>query len=468
MPLLKNQPRLDDSIETDLRYRNYTQHNTFVNLKEYHTRGNAQVFNITLPLNIARLQVTLVWNDTVATAFSPNALVNDIDLKLMSESLSQAWYPWVLSTFPNKDSLTALPVRKRDNINNAEEITIDNPLPGNYQIEVFGYNIPSGAQKYYVAYSYDTLNQFQWNHPTGADFLEAAKEGILRWETNFAGASDIEYSFPSSNTWLPITHITDFSKNYFKWIVPDTIALCLLRMKIGTSYFYSDTFLITSLLNPKVGFVCNDTVLLYWNKLRIVNAYEVYELGEKYMEPLIQVSDTSVLLPVEKLTSKYFSVAPILTNGFVGAKSYAFNYSLQGTGCYIRNFLAELDSNAARLALSLGTTFKVRSVAFEKLTSSGFASIYSSPVNNQIDFSSMFQELTKGINVFRAKITLENGEVIYSENGSVYYVERGSYLVFPVPVNRGNNLEIFTTLPEEETLQLFDILGRTVLKKQLI
>jgi hypothetical protein len=169
-----------------------------------------------------------------------------------------------------------------------------------------------------------------------------------------------------------------------------------------------------------------------------------------------------------KASSKFFSVAPILINGVVGIKSYAFDYSLQGTGCYITNFLTELDSNAARLTLSLGTTFKVRSVAFEKLTSSGFASIYNSPVNNQIYFSLMFQELTKGINIFRAKITLENGEVIYSGNGSVYYVERGNYLVFPVPVKRGNNIEIFTTVPDEEVLQLFDILGRTVLEKQLI
>ncbi len=87
-----------------------------------------------------------------------------------------------------------------------------------------------------------------------------------------------------------------------------------------------------------MGFVCDDTVLLYWNKVRAANTYEVYELGEKYMEPFIQVSDTSVLLPVDKLTSKFFSVAPILINGVVGIKSYAFDYSLQGTGCILQIF----------------------------------------------------------------------------------------------------------------------------------
>lgn len=62
---------------------------------------------------------------------------------------------------------------------------------------------------------------------------------------------------------------------------------------------------------------------------------------------------------------------------------------------------------------------------------------------------------------------MENGEIIYSANGSVYYIEKSKYLVFPVPVKRGNCIEVFSVSPVGEMLQLFDMLGRVVLNKQI-
>jgi hypothetical protein len=431
------------------------------------TQGSIKQFSITVPANIKQLKVSLAWNDTVATAFAPEALINDIDLNVTSALTNQAWQPWVLSTFPDKDSLTALPVRKRDSLNNAEQVTIEDPVAGTYLIDVSGYNILYGEQTFYIVYSYDTTNHFEWNNPTGIDFLEAGKENVLRWESNFPATGDIEYRYSSSNTWLPVIDNIDLSKKFFNWMAPDTIVMAFLRIRSGPDNFYSDSFLITPLLNPKVGFVCSDSVLLYWNKLTAINGYEVYELGEKYMEPFTKVSDTSVLLPVSKLTTKYFAVAPILNNGVAGVESYAFDYTLQGTGCYIKSFITEPDSNVARLMLSLGTLFKVRSVEFERLTPSGFASVYNSTVNNQLEIFYNFPGLTKGINIFRAKIILENGQIIYSANGSVYYIEKGKYLVFPVPVKRGKDIEVFTVTPDGEMLQLFNMMGRIVLNKQI-
>lgn len=430
------------------------------------SNDSSQYFTINVPLNISKLKVTLTWNDTAATAFAPKALVNDLDLEVLSPS-NEIWKPWVLSSFPDVDSLTALPQRKRDSLNNIEQVTIEKPVAGIYRIKISGYDIATLNQQYYVVYSFDSLNFFQWYFPSKIDFGEAGKLATLRWENSFIGNGTLEYNLLQDSNWLPVSQSVDLAKKYFTWTVPDTISPCLLRMKIKNQYFYSDTFLITTLLNPKVGYVCADSILLFWEKLKTINAYQLYRLGEKYMEPFTKVSDTSVILKANNSDTKYFAVAPVFFNGQAGAKSYAFDYTLQGIGCYIKTFLVNEDGNNARLSLSLGTIANVSNITFEKLNSSGYTSIYNADVNGNTDFNFIYQPLQKGINIFRAKIILSNGQIIYSGNESVYYVENGKYLVFPIPVKRNNAIEIFTEIPDEETIQLIDMMGRIVLQKQI-
>lgn len=430
------------------------------------SNDSTQYFAINIPPNISRLKVTLTWNDTTATAFAPKALVNDLDLEILSSS-NKIWQPWVLSSFPAADSLTALPQRKRDSLNNVEQVTIENPIAGIYRLKISGYDIATPNQQYYVAYSFDSSNFFQWYFPSKIDFAEAGKQATLRWENSFTGNGTLEYNFLQNNNWLPASQSIDLAKKYLTWSVPETISPCLLRMKIGNQYFFSDTFLITTLLNPKVGYVCGDSILLFWEKLKNINAYQLYRLGEKYMEPFTKVSDTFAIINARNSDTKYFAVAPVFYNGQAGAKSYAFDYTLQGIGCYIRNFLVNEDGNNARLSLSLGTIVNVTNITFEKLSSSGFTPIYNTDVNGKTEFEFTYQPLQKGINIFRAKIILSNGQIIYSGSESVYYAEDGKYLVFPVPVKRNTAIEIFTEIPDEETIQLIDMMGRIVLQKQI-
>ncbi|HUS01779.1 MAG TPA: S8 family serine peptidase, partial [Chitinophagaceae bacterium] len=91
-----------------------------------------QTFNVTVPAGIKKLKLTLVWNDPPAIANATRALVNDLDLELINTASGEIWKPWVLYSFPHIDSLQKLAVRKRDSLNNAEQITLEDPLPGNY------------------------------------------------------------------------------------------------------------------------------------------------------------------------------------------------------------------------------------------------------------------------------------------------------------------------------------------------
>ena len=298
------------------------------------------------------------------------------------------------------------------------------------------------------------------------DFAEGGNQNILRWDS-FTGNGDIEYSYASSLNWHPVASNVDLSKQYFYWNTPDTISQALLRMKIGNTYFYSDTFLITTLLNPRMGFICNDSLLVYWNRIQGINQYQVYHLGDKYMEPLLKVADTSVLISKKMLPGKFIAVAPVLPGAITAPKSYAFDYTLQGAGCFINAFLADANGDNARLTLSIGTLYQVVSISFEKQTTPGFVTIFSPVLNNQLQYTYDYHPLSKGITYFRAKITLTNGQVIYSPLQAVFYVEPGKYLLLPVPVKRNNDISLYTTTPDGEIISVFDVMGRIVLQKEI-
>ena len=430
------------------------------------SQGATQTFSINVPANIALLKITLVWNDTAATVSAPAALVNDLDLELSLPATSQRWKPWVLNSFPNTDSLKSPAQRKRDSINNVEQVTLENPVSGNYEVNINGYNLPTASQQYFVAYSLDTSVSFHWQKPTGTGFAEAGTRTILRWQNTFTGTGSIEYSF-ADNNWLPLANI-DLSTKYFYWNAPDTISAALLRMKIGNAYFNSDTFLITSFLKPTTGFICGDSVLLYWNKLKNIQRYQVYQLGEKYMQPLSIVTDTTIVVAKKDLIDKYLAAAPILSNGITAPKSYAFDYTKQGAGCFISSFYADKNGDAARLHLTMGTLLQVAAVIFEKQDIAGYITIASPAIAGQLQYVVNYAPLKNGITNFRVKIILTNGQVIYSNTEAVFYAAPGQYVLLPVPANRNNSISLISGSPNGEIISLIDVMGRVVLQKSIV
>ena len=427
--------------------------------------GITDSFNLIIPENISLLKITLVWNDTTASAFSPKALINDLDLALLSSSQNTLWKPWVLNTFPNADSLNKPAVRNRDSLNNQEQITVEKPVAGSYKINVKGYNVITPNQKYFIAYSLDTALDFNWQRPAGEDFAQKGMPTLLKWQSSFSGNGVLEYKFTSDQNWQKVADV-NISKNNFNWLAPDTVARVLLRMTINNNYYYSDTFLITTLLQPKTGFVCGDSILIYWNKVSAVHNYRIYRLGEKYMEPFKIASDTFAIILKNELDDHFLAVAPILADSTTATKSYAFDYTLQGAGCFINSFYANLHDNKAELVLDLGTLHDVAGISFEKLDGNNYETVSSSQVP-QFENTFDFAPLKTGISFFRAKVSLKNGAVIYSQIEAVTYVEPGKYLLLPIPVKKNEAINLYTTIPDNEIITLTDAVGRIVLKKEI-
>ncbi len=424
------------------------------------TNNKAETFTIAVPENVANLKVTLVWSDVPANATASQALVNDLDLEL--EHNGETWLPWVLSAFPHYDSLSQLPIRKKDHINNVEQITAERPAAGDYHIQVKAFDFKTFEQPFYLVYQWDTLSTFQWTFPTRHDFVQAKESRVLRWETTLTDSlATIEYAL-NGGEWQALTQKANLQHPFITIQMPDTAALAVLRLTSGARSFLSDTFRIGRPITVKVGFNCDDSVMLFWHALPQAAAYRVYELGSQYLQAFAIQTDTFIILNKEKNPATWYAVEPLLRDGVPSFKSYAVNYDLQGVDCYISNFLAKLVDDSALLELSLGTTLGLRRIVFEKLKRGSYVPVQSFAAYNRLNWEAKDIALEAGVNIYRARIELASGGITFSDPVEVYYAGQSGYQLFPNPAQRGQALLLLSKNFEEQTLCIYDMLGRKI------
>jgi hypothetical protein len=433
-------------------------------LKGTVANGTSKTFTISIPSNIKKAKFTLVWTDPPATANAFRAMVNDLDLELQLPATTQSWKPWVLNGFANKDSLSAEPVRKRDSLNTVEQITIDYPAAGSYQLQVNGFDVSSSSQQFYIAYQFDTTDIFSWTFPAAADNIFPGAANIIRWtaDTVVANAT-LYYSINNGSSWQLVDNAVNSGKKYYYWHAPDTNAIALLKMQIGTMAFVGDTFSISKKLDFKTGFVCNDAVLWYWNHLPGINQYQLFALTGKQLQPVAIVTDTQFVFDKNVLPYQAFAVAPII-NGRLGVKSYTSNYTVQGVDCYVSNLIADLvNNNSAAIQFTLGTTYLVKRIVFEKLQAGNFVVLNEVTAINGLQYSVTDSQLQKGVNVYRVRIELQDGQVIYSFTTAVFYFANEAVIAYPNPVQQGHILTIQMSTLQNQQISIVDVTGRRVL-----
>lgn len=427
-------------------------------------RGATNEHALIIPPGLKEVKITLVWIDPFAIANTSKALINDLDLELFRPSTNETWQPWVLSHFPHIDSLQLLPTRKRDSLNNVEQVSIVSPPAGNYVIRVKGFNMNGiESQPYAIAFQFDTLDKFTWYYPAGLDNIVSSNTNTLRWESNFLNANgQLEYSLNNGNSWQLIDNAANLAEGYYKWNAPDTFSTALLRMNIAGKQFVSDTFTLSRRISTFVGFNCPDSFLFYWSKPNGVNSFQVYKLGDRFLEPLFITADTFLVLAKNNNPSLHYTIAPLLSNK-AGLKSFTFNYSSQGVECYIRSFLANLSGNSAQLSLSLGTTYNINHIVLEKFDGTNYITIQQlSPINTMAPGFTDGQ-LQQGLNIYRIRIELNGGTAIYSQTATVYYIPNSDFVIYPNPVQQGQMLYVLSAdLSQTVRLQVINSLGQKI------
>lgn len=422
--------------------------------------SQTNIHSIKIPNQVSILKVTISWIDPSANANSTTALVNDLDLELVEVANSTKYLPWVLNSRPNLTALQSPAIRGRDTLNNTEQITLEMPAAGEYQLIVRGSKITSLEQSYNIAWQYDTLNHFQFTFPVKGNQLIAKRLNTVRWETNIKGAATLQASL-NGGVWETISNALDLTKKYFEWSTPNTLGIFQLRMITASKIQVSDTSLIAPIISAQTGFNCVDSFLLYWPKIS-VNQYQVYQLGKKYLEPILITNDTVFIK--QKLNNPFqvYTVSPLLPYNFSGLSGYAINYTQQQTDCYINGFIADPFGNSqASLTLQLGTIYQVAKVVFEKLSASGYKPIKTiSPVTNKL--INLLEEANAGLNTYRARIELSNGRLYYTNPEQVLIFAEKPYYLFPNPVVAGSSLKLMSNEVDSTILSVYDFSGKKV------
>ncbi|MBP6430728.1 MAG: S8 family serine peptidase [Ferruginibacter sp.] len=433
---------------------------------------------IAVPANAAQLKVTLAWTDSTAGINNNKALLNNLDIEVKDINTNAIYLPWVLSTAANADSLNKVAVRKKDTLNTAEQITIDLPSAGNYEIKVIGTNIANTNVPFSVAYSIDTLNTFQFISPQHASDININENPLLdvKWKTFVADTNQIGKLYISYNRGLSWDLISQqkIYTNKYSWPIKDTSTTALFKMETLFGDFISNEVIISRVIQPKLDFVCTDSFRLSWNKHVYANGYQIYSLIDSaFLKPVKLVTDTFNVFITATSPSVVYAVQPILNNNLPAARSVAIDINFQGTKCFYKTIYFELQNeNIVKLIAEVSGNSYLDSIYFEKVTPQGILikQYAGQKINlNTALYNALVNDLNNGTTYFRAKIKLKNGAIVYTEIVEVLTSGKRKILFYPNPVvKKGTlNLVLEQGVPVNSGLQIFDAMGRLVFSKVL-
>lgn len=112
-------------------------------------QGGTVQFPVHVRVGQENLKITLAWDDPAATSNVTRKLVNDLDLRVLGPDGTR-YFPWTLD--PANPGAGAVRTAE-DHINNVEQVYVENPMPGDWHVEVVGTDVPMGPQVFSIGAS---------------------------------------------------------------------------------------------------------------------------------------------------------------------------------------------------------------------------------------------------------------------------------------------------------------------------
>lgn len=421
--------------------------------------------DFSFPLSVAEnqqeIKVTLSWNDPPAVINSAQSIVNHLDLSLETPA-GTVILPWVLSSYPSTDSLMLAATRKTDQINTVQQISLDHLTAGNYTIHVKGKKVVQDKQDFSIAYQFSPVDYFNWTYPLKDDAIFSNEQNYLRWDSSFEGVNGkLSISYDNGSSWTVLTNNTPLNDTFFKWAAPDLFSTALLKMEINGKEFRSGSFVVSSPPVLNVGYNCTNKLMLYWKPQPKALSYTLYNLSDNILRPVAQLKDTLVVIDKSAISSPYFALS---ANGadFSGLKSYTTDYTAQAVSCYTRNLLGDVEGDAIRLSLLIGSTYQLKNITWEKQSAPGiFVPLTKAAViPNQLNYIQMDDHPKIGIQFYRVTLETEDGNKILSDILPVDFLKSNDFVFYPNPVT--SDLYVMSGDFKPFNLALYNISGQKV------
>ncbi len=248
----------------------------FANISQSGTNNHT----VTVPAGVGQLRIMIYWHDPEGTVNTNKALVNDLDMTVNTTLL-----PLVLDETANATTLNNPAAPGVDHLNNMEQVVVNNPTPGNFAVQVSGFQIPSGPQEYVLVYTF-IKDEIKVTYPLGGESLVPGNSEIIHWDAyGNTGNFTVEYSTNNGSSWNNIASVPGDERNV-SWTVPSTnTADALVRVSRGTQNDVSDANVN---IFPVPSFTIQNnnasSVQVNWNNIAGATKYYIWRLGTKFME----------------------------------------------------------------------------------------------------------------------------------------------------------------------------------------
>lgn len=287
---------------------------------------------ITVPANTAQLKVLVYWQDPAASVLAAHTLVNDIDLEIIDPSLVTR-LPSILDTLPaNVNNPASGGV---DHINNMEQVVINNPVAGTYDIKIKGTAITQNpSQEYFLVYDMIPVGLVLTN-PVGSEKMIPAVSALdtcyVQWDDYTGSAADFTLEFSSDNgsNWTTLSTTIPSVNRVYNWGVPNIpTEQARIRISKNSTAFTqtSSPFTITAMSTVTLDAVqCEGYIKINWTAVPGATDYEVMLLQGNEMQPVATTTGlTYTFSGLSKNTLYWVTVRPRI-NGIAGRRAFAIS-----------------------------------------------------------------------------------------------------------------------------------------------
>ena len=425
--------------------------------------GQTSSHTITLPLKAKNLIITLVWNDLPAAINSNVSLVNDLDLEVISAD-NTTFLPWIL----NPDVPEQQAVRGKDNINNIEQVTVENPTSQSYTINVMGSYVSNTSQAYSIAYDYELENQFEWDYPVRNDNFPYDGKSIspFKWNSSFSDiAGQLSISYNNGQTWEIIANTINLENEQFTYVPAEKkFSKAKLKMTINNTDYISDSFTISYDLNISTSLVCDGSTEINWDKPADVTSFNIYQLTGDHLEFKEQTSNNTYAYADEK----FYTVVPVFDT-IEGIKSESTLLYAQNSNCYFELAFAEIfEENKIKIDASLFSLYNIKKIDLVKINNNAESVINTMNDINSKTFSFLDTAPVKGSNQYKINIILENNTTISSLIFDANYLGNNLFFVHPTLLNKNEELSIEAKKEESAIFYLYNIAGQNTIISPLL
>lgn len=311
---------------------------------------------LSIPSNVVEARIMVYWADQPGTVMTNKSLVNDLNCWVSAPDGTD-YHPWVLDPTPNDVNLNTPEINGTDTLNNVEQVFITNPPAGDYTVNVEGFELPFGTHDYYLVWEFRSSTQ-EITYPNGGEHFAPGETIRIHWDaatTN--GFYAIWYSVNGGLNWTPINTVFG-EERMMEWIIPEeTTPNARVRVTKTPGNISSISQFDFSIAprpeNVTIAEVCPDHVKLVWDPVVDAAAYDVFVLGEKYMDSVATTSSTIYDLSgldIEK--ENWFAVRAVLNNGAVSQRTIAISHGGGLLNCQQENDIRMVEfTNPDRTAM---------------------------------------------------------------------------------------------------------------------